>query len=273
MAKISEMPRPPLSLSGLELLPVLQGSDNAGLPLLALGPLPTGAVLQLRAPMLADKSATSDADPGAGKLRWNHATPASATVLYIDDADATAADISAAWAALTVGGYVYVQAATDPADATARANWQKWSVTSVTAASGYAKIGVALVSSAGAFADADPLEVTIQQPTLLPGTRTRQSATTTATLTPAVTDEMCTLSAQAGALAVAAPAGAWSDGEPLLFRFKATGAHGLTWDAVYRGIGGTLPTAMVSGKWMYLTAFRNSADSKFDVILPAAVQS
>ncbi len=38
--------------------------------------------------------ATADADNGAGKIAWNHATIASATVLYVDDADDSSADIS-----------------------------------------------------------------------------------------------------------------------------------------------------------------------------------
>lgn len=269
--KLSEMSRPPLALSGLELIPTLQGVDNAGLPLLAAGPLPTGAVLQLRAPMVADMSAVTDADPGAGKLRWNNASPASATVLYIDDADSAATDISAAWATLAVGGFVYVQGC---ADLAARGNWQKWQIATVTDAAGYAKIGVTLVSSGGTFADADVIEVTLQQPTLLPGTRTRQFVTTTATLTPAATDEMCGTTAQAGALTIADPSGTWADGEPCVFRLKDNGtARAITWGSGYRGIGGTPPATTVAGKEMYVTALRNAGAGKWDLILPATVQS
>lgn len=165
MPKISEMAAP-AALTGLELIPGLQGSDNAGVPLLALGALPRGSVLQLRKPFTADLSATADADPGAGKLRWNNAAQVSATVLYIDDATTDATSMVATWAAMTVGGYLYVQGSADGAH---RANWQKWQVTSVTAASGYAKIGVALQTSAGTFADTDVIELTIQQPTPSPG--------------------------------------------------------------------------------------------------------
>lgn len=165
MPKISEMAPPLGALTGLELIPLLQGADNAGLPLLAAGAAPRGAVLQLRRTFAADLSATTDADPGTGKLRWNHATPASATMLYIDDADAAAADISATWASLSVGGFVYVQGVADAA----RANWQKWQITSVTDAAGYAKIGVSLQASAGTFANIEPIEVTLQQPTPSPG--------------------------------------------------------------------------------------------------------
>lgn len=156
----------PAALTGLELIPGLQGSDNAGVPLLALGALPRGGVLQLRRPFTADLSATADADPGAGKLRWNNAAPASATVLYIDDAATDATSMAATWAAMTVGGFLYVQGSADGAH---RANWQKWQITSVSAATGYAKIGVSLQASAGTFADTDVIELTIQQPTPSPG--------------------------------------------------------------------------------------------------------
>lgn len=165
MPKISQMAAP-AALTGLELIPGLQGTANAGMPLLALGALPRGSVLQLRKPFAADLSATTDADPGAGKLRWNNAAPDSATLIYIDNAAADTTDISAAWAMLQVGGFLYVQGSADGAH---RGNWQKWQVTSVTAATGYAKIGISLQACAGAFTDSDAVELTLQQPTPSPG--------------------------------------------------------------------------------------------------------
>ena len=167
--KLSNMSPPPLPLTGLELTPLLQGGgadSNVGLPLLAYGQLPRGNVLLLRAGMAADMSATSDADPGAGKVRWNHATPGSSTVLYIDDTHGSAVDHSAIWATLLVGGFVYIQG---NADSAARDNWQKWQITSINDASGYVKIGVSLQASSGTFIEADTLELTVQQPTPSPG--------------------------------------------------------------------------------------------------------
>lgn len=169
MARLSDMPAPTLPLSGLELVPALEGGGtdgNVAIPLLAYGQLPRGAVLKLRVPMLADLSGTSDADPGAGKLRWNNAAPGSATVLYIDDVDVDAADLSAALATLAVGGFLYVQASNT---SDRRDNWQKWQVTSVTDTSGYTKVGVTLQASAGAFVADEAIELTIQQPSPSPG--------------------------------------------------------------------------------------------------------
>lgn len=169
MARLSDMPAPTLPLSGLELVPALEGGGvdgNVAIPLLAYGQLPRGAVLKLRVPMLADLSATSDADPGAGKVRWNNAAPGSATMLYVDDVDVDAADVSAALAALTVGGFVYLQASND---SDRRDTWQKWQVASITDASGYTKVGVSLQAYAGTFVADEPIELTIQQPSPAPG--------------------------------------------------------------------------------------------------------
>lgn len=168
MPRISEMPRPG-PLTGLELVPALQGGGpdgNTGVPLLLTGAPFGGAVLALRAPMVADLSATADADPGAAAIRWNNADPDLATVLFIDDVDSNTEDLAALLAVLAVGGFVYVQGA---ADSEARDNLQKWQVTSITDASGYTKVGVTLQASGGAFADDDPLELTIQQPLPSPG--------------------------------------------------------------------------------------------------------
>ncbi len=168
MPRISEMP-PPAPLTGLELTALLQGGGpdgNVGVPILAYGNLPRGAVLALRAPMVADLSATADADPGAGGVRWNNADPDAATVLYVNDADGDAGDLATLLAALQVGGFVYLQGALDT---DARDNFQKWQVTSITDASGYTKLGVSLQASGGAFTDDDVLELSLQQPTPTPG--------------------------------------------------------------------------------------------------------
>ena len=168
MPRLSEMPRPG-PLTGLELLPAIQGGGpdaNVGLPLLVNNPAFGGAVLTLRAPMTADLAATADADPGAGAIRWNDPDPEAATVLYVDHVDADAGDLAALLATLEVGGFLYLQGA---ADSAARDNLQRWQVTSVEAAAGYTKVGVALQASAGTFTDNDVLELTLQQPAPAPG--------------------------------------------------------------------------------------------------------
>lgn len=168
MPKLSDMP-PPGTLTGLELIPMLQGGGvdgNVGVPLLVYNPAFGGSVLALRVPMVADLSATIEADPGAAGVRWNNADPDSAGELYINDADGDSGDLAAVFASLTVGGFIYLQGATNSA---ARDNLQRWQVTSKSDESGYTKLGVSLQASSGAFSDDDALELIIQQPAPSPG--------------------------------------------------------------------------------------------------------
>lgn len=170
MPRLSDMP-PPGPLTGLELTPLLQGGGldgNVGVPILAYGALPRGAVLLLRTPMVADLSATSDADPGAGNVRWNHATPASATEIYISKTDADAGDIASQLLTVTLGGYLYLQSA-GAGDAEDRDILQKWQVATVDDETGYVRVGVVLVASSGSMIADDPVELTVQQPAPSPG--------------------------------------------------------------------------------------------------------
>lgn len=168
MPRISEMPSP-TALTGLELVPALQGGGtdgNVGIPLFVNNPAFGGAVLVLRVPMVADLSATAEADPGAGGIRWNNADPHAATELYVSDDDTNAGDLATLFASLSVGGFLYVQGSVDSA---ARDNLQRWQVTSISAETGYTKLGVSLQASGGTFTDDDVLELSIQQPAPSPG--------------------------------------------------------------------------------------------------------
>ena len=109
-------------------------------------------------------NSTSDADNGAGKIAWNHATIASATVLYVDDADDASADISAfvqSWDNVTnttAKGFVHI------AKEGANSTYAIFKVNgSVTDASGYTKVPVAHVVSAGSFSDDDGVGVQFVQ--------------------------------------------------------------------------------------------------------------
>ncbi|OQA64078.1 MAG: hypothetical protein BWY38_03077 [Ignavibacteria bacterium ADurb.Bin266] len=65
----------------------------------------------------------------------------------------------------------------------------------------------------------------------------------------------------------AAPSGTLSNGNTLLIRIKDNGtARALTWNAVYRGIGLTLPATTTISKTMYVGGIYNSADSKWDIV-------
>jgi hypothetical protein len=97
----------------------------------------------------SDTGSTSDADPGAGLFKWNHATQASATALYVDNQTAGAVSLTTFFASLPADGYIHL--AQDD-DAT---KWQLWKWSGLpTAATGYYKFtGLTLMASGGSIAD------------------------------------------------------------------------------------------------------------------------
>ena len=105
-------------------------------------------------------NATADADNGAGKIAWNHATIASATVLYVDDADDGSANIQPyvdTWDAVTnttAKGIVTITKESTPATfATFKVSG------AVVDATGYSKIPVTHLASNGTFSDGDGVGV------------------------------------------------------------------------------------------------------------------
>jgi len=75
------------------------------------------------------------------------------------------------------------------------------------------------------------------------------------------------LTAMAAATTIAAPTGTPVQCQDLVFRFKDDGtARALTWNAVFRAIGVTLPTTTTASKLLYVGCKYNSTDSKWDVI-------
>ncbi len=90
----------------------------------------------------AFSTTTADADPGAGTLRFNHGTPASVTILYVDDLCLNSdADLGTVWNAIT-GARLLITQADDPAkyllvEVTADADGTGyWKLTSTVDASG-----------------------------------------------------------------------------------------------------------------------------------------
>ena len=92
-------------------------------------------------------TSTTDSDPGGGYLRFNNGTYASATAIYIDDADANGATVSTdvlAWddSTSTIRGFVHI---VDINDSTTYARFKITGAS--TDASGYNKLAVAHLSS------------------------------------------------------------------------------------------------------------------------------
>ena len=82
--------------------------------------------------------------------------------------------------------------------------------------------------------------------------------------------DLYTVTALAAAATIAAPSGTPVNGQKLLLRIKDNGtARALTWNAIYRIVGVTLPTTTVISKTTYVGCIYNSADTKWDVIAVA----
>ncbi len=95
-----------------------------------------------------------------------------------------------------------------------------------------------------------------------------QSVASSATVTPnADSDDMVVITAQAAGLTIASPSGTPTQGQRLLIRIKDNGtARTISWNAVFRAIGVTLPTTTVISKTHYIGAVYNSTDSKWDAL-------
>lgn len=89
-----------------------------------------------------------------------------------------------------------------------------------------------------------------------------------ATITPTGDDsDQYNVTALAQAAAIAAPSGTPVNGQKLIIRIKDNGtARALSWNAIYRVIGCTLPTTTVLGKTHYIGCIYNNEDSKWDVV-------
>lgn len=71
----------------------------------------------------------------------------------------------------------------------------------------------------------------------------------------------------AATLTINAPTGTPLNGNMLRIRIKDDGTpRNLSWNAIYRAVGVTLPTVTVAGKVVYVMALYNEADVKWDVL-------
>ena len=106
---------------------------------------------------------TTDADPGTGDVRANHATLASATEIYVSTTDAGSADVSAILATWddstsSTKGMLRIAHRTDPT------KWVEYAVTgAITSASGYRKIPVTYVGGPGGFTAADAVALGVSR--------------------------------------------------------------------------------------------------------------
>ena len=105
-------------------------------------------------------TSTTDGDPGAGEVRFNNGTYASATAIFIDDADANGVTVSTdvlTWddSTSTIRGYLMIYDIND------RSTYARFKITGAsTDASGYVKLAVAHLASNNTFSASDELSIT-----------------------------------------------------------------------------------------------------------------
>jgi hypothetical protein len=184
-------------------------------------------------------TATGDADPTAGKLRFNNATLASVTSLYVDLADFSANDITAWLDRLddsvgTIKGYVRV------GSKTSLTKWALFSLSAVVSATGYRKLTVAHVASGGGglpntsagdtFLSFESLGIIGTLPVSSGGTG----------LTSVGAAGLVPTSNGAGALVMAAPNAAGVGGDGFRFTYSTTTADADPGAGTFRGNNATL---------------------------------
>ena len=93
-----------------------------------------------------------------------------------------------------------------------------------------------------------------------------QTVTSSATVTPVVTNDKVVISAQATGLTITNPSGSASEGQGFVIALKDNGtARRITFGSSYRAMGATLPASTTISKWMYIPVMYNATDSKWDV--------
>lgn len=100
-----------------------------------------------------DLDSTADSDPGAGLLKFNNATLASASFVYLDNTTADGADLSTYLGSLGATGFLRLVSSNDPGE------WAVFKWTAITDGTGYRKIAVTYQAGLGSFEDSDEVLV------------------------------------------------------------------------------------------------------------------
>lgn len=123
---------------------LLQGSDGEASPkkvYMTSAVAPGGGTELKGLTFTSDTSSTADTDPGNGKFKWNNATQASATKIYIDYETADGKDVSNFLQSLGPTGDLFLQQSDDAS------KWQLWRwTTPLEDGTGYYKITVTYVA-------------------------------------------------------------------------------------------------------------------------------
>lgn len=186
---------------------------------------------------------TTDSDPGAGLLKFNNATPTSATQLYIDDSTSDGVDLSAYFLALGATGYITVQSVADAGE------WAIFKWSAIVDGTGYFKFTVVCHAFLGTLDDADAVLVSFDSDAA-------GAATTPVLIQIAVSDEATPLTTGTAKVTFRAP-----------YAFTLTDVRGSVTTAA---TGGTLLTVDVNESGTTVLSTKLSFDASEKTTTTAA---
>jgi len=162
----------------------------------------------------------------------------------------------------TVRGYIDVSSGGGGADANAVHVNASNEITAITEKTTVANIDEFIIEDSGASF----VKKSIKRKAIIDPISSTTASTATLTVDTDVSD-FATITAQSEALTIGAPTGSPVEGQKLIIRIKDDGsARAITFNAIFRALGVTLPTTTVASKITYLGLVYNSTDTKWDVV-------
>ena len=162
----------------------------------------------------------------------------------------------------TVRGYIDVSSGGGGADANAVHVNASNEITAITEKTTIANIDEFIIEDSGASF----VKKSVKRKAIIDPISSTTASTATLTVDTDVSD-FATITAQSEGLTIAAPTGSPVEGQKLIIRLKDDGsARAITFNAIFRAIGVTLPTTTVVSKITYLGLVYNSTDTKWDIV-------
>ncbi len=162
----------------------------------------------------------------------------------------------------TVRGYIDVSSGGGGADANAVHVNAANEITAITEKTSVSNIDEFIIEDSGASF----VKKSVKRKAIIDPISITTASTATLTIDADVSD-FATITAQAEALTIAAPTGSPVEGQKLIIRLKDDGsARAITFNAIFRALGVTLPTTTVVSKITYLGLVYNSTDTKWDIV-------
>ena len=170
------------------------------------------------------------------------------------------ADIDALYS--TVRGYIDVSSGGGGADANAVHVNAANEITAITEKTSVSNIDEFIIEDSGASF----VKKSIKRKAIIDPISSTTASTATLTID-TDTNDFATITAQSEGLTIGAPTGSPVEGQKLIIRIKDDGsARAITFNAIFRALGVTLPTTTAASKTTYLGLVYNSTDTKWDVV-------